>query len=356
VSAVQPGRVALLCEVLRPPLDEGIRIIAANMAREIGARVDLMAAGETDAQVEGVGVQGVLGNRWFISSRLRDSLRRFGPEAILYVPWTSMTPRTLIRCAVLKRYVPRATVAVLACQPRAVGAAMRLSRRIGAPDRVLALGPGAESQAAALDIPAERIDAGVDAGRFRPASPEQRLALRRRAGIDPGAHVVLHVGHLKASRNVGVLEEIARMDGFVAILVASSSTRTERDLAARLAGAGAVVMTHHQDRIEFAYQMADTYIFPVLSPLDAIEQPLSVLEAAACGLNIVSTPYGGLPDLLWGGGDTILWEAVPERFAGRIARLLEGSERRAARRLVEGLTWSRAAGRVLEALAAAGKA
>ncbi len=61
--------------------------------------------------------------------------------------------------------------------------------------------------------------------------------------------------------------------------------------------AGVIVIDKYLEAIEEIYQAADCYVFPVSSETGSIETPLSVLEAMACNLPVVSTRFGGLEDL-----------------------------------------------------------
>ncbi|HEY3175150.1 MAG TPA: glycosyltransferase [Candidatus Polarisedimenticolia bacterium] len=343
-------RIAVLCEVMHAPFDEGIRIFAAELARALSRSRETLLVSGKDSELDGRPIHGALTDRWFLSRRLAGLLRGFDPDEILYIPWTSLTARTLVRAGIARRSARRAVLGVAALQPRPVDLLMRTLVRAGGPDVVMAAGPGAAEQAARLGLRAVRISTGVDLSRFRPAAAGERATLRSRAGIDPGRYVVLHVGHLKESRNVGVLERLARLERVTCMLVASSSTVAQKRLASRLGEAGVVVMTHHQDRIEFAYRLADAYLFPVTSTLDAIEMPLSVLEAAACDLAIVSTPFGALPELLPQG---IHWARTNDEIVDVVGRLASGEGHespRDTRRLVEAYSWHRTAGEVLDAL------
>ena len=42
--------------------------------------------------------------------------------------------------------------------------------------------------------------------------------------------------------------------------------------------------------------MSDLYVFPVVNNTEAIDMPLSVLEAMSCSLPVISTRFGGLVD------------------------------------------------------------
>ena len=43
--------------------------------------------------------------------------------------------------------------------------------------------------------------------------------------------------------------------------------------------------------------MSDYYVFPALDPISAIEFPLSVFEALACGIPVFHKPFGALEDI-----------------------------------------------------------
>ncbi|MCL6479117.1 MAG: glycosyltransferase family 4 protein, partial [Peptococcaceae bacterium] len=46
------------------------------------------------------------------------------------------------------------------------------------------------------------------------------------------------------------------------------------------------------------YQMADCYVFPVLKEFSCIDMPLSVLEAMACNIGVITTRYQALPKIV----------------------------------------------------------
>ena len=349
-------RIAVVCEVMHPPFDEGIRIYAAELARALGRTHKLLLLSEKEGALDTTPIHGALTDRYFLSRQLADLIDGFKPDGVVYLPWTSLTSRTIVRTWALRRYARGARIGLVSLQPRRVDGLSRLLALRKGPDIVMSTGPGTQDQARRLGYRTARIGTGVDHERFRPATPPQRAELRRRAGIDPDRFVVLHVGHLKESRNVGVLERIAGLQGVNCLLVASTSTQARQDLAERLRQSGVTVMTHHQDRIEFAYRLADAYLFPVTSPLDAIETPLSVLEAAACGLAIVSTPFGALPDLL---DDAARWARTEDEMVAAV-ELLTGSRQgetglgAEARKKVLSMTWDRVAADLVKTLFATG--
>jgi glycosyltransferase involved in cell wall biosynthesis len=56
------------------------------------------------------------------------------------------------------------------------------------------------------------------------------------------------------------------------------------------------VLDEHLPNIEELYRLADCYVFTPTSTDHALAMPLSVLEAMACNLPVVSTPFGALSE------------------------------------------------------------
>lgn len=351
-------RLALICEVLHPPLDEGIRIVAAELASAFSRACDVDLIGEIDTEVRGLPVRGVLTDRFFLGGALAAELSRFSPEAILYVPWTSLTARSFFRIGRLRRRAPGRPVGVLALQPRGAGWVQRLALRTGRPDRVFAFGPEVEREAAALEIPCQRLQGGVDLDRFRPFEEHGRADLRRSLGLPISAYIVLHVGHLKPGRGVLALKGVQELEGVQALLIASTSTEPDAGTRRDLQSAGVRVLDQHQERIEEYYRAADAYLFPVSSASDSIELPLSVLEAMACNLPIITTPFGGLPSLLGGARTGVTLVDSESAIPRAVMECMRERPRPDLRGLVGPLTWGAMADRILEGLggAAAGAA
>jgi glycosyltransferase involved in cell wall biosynthesis len=127
------------------------------------------------------------------------------------------------------------------------------------------------------------------------ASDETKTDLRRKYGIDEHAFVVLHVGHINPNRNIELLKSVAGIGDIKVVMVGSTSTPQNQDMMQNMRRSGVMVMTEYIPHIEEIYQLADAYLFPVVSDNAAIGVPLSVLEAMSCNLPIITTRFGGLP-------------------------------------------------------------
>jgi len=343
-------RLTILCEVLHPPLDEGVRIVAAELAHAFSRRLKVTLLGMRDAEVAGLAVEGVLTDRFFVGSALARSLLAARPEAMLYIPWTSLTPRTLLRVAMLRRRSPGVPIGVLAMQPRGAGWLARLGCRLGKPDRVFATGPTVERQATELEIPITRLEGGVDLDRFRPRGEESMSDLRKRLGLHTSPYLVLHVGHLKPSRGILALKAVQALEGVQALLITSTSTAADADTRRELQESGVRVIDHSLPNVDDFYRAADCYLFPVTSSLDAIELPLSILEAMATNLPIITSRFGGVPELLDGAGPGVAFAAAQEEFPRLVMAFRKDRPRPALRDRVRSLTWDAMSARITEAL------
>ena len=291
--AVARRRVCVLSEDLSGAPDEGVKKLALSIARAIGQRHDLTLL-STEGRAPLDGARLAAAPRTFMSTALRRELARAAPEILIYVSRSSTTLMAFLRSRVLRLFCPDARLVLVGLQARRHG---RLQRRLAgrlAPDLVLVQSPESQRYLETLGCRTALLPSGVDTAVYRPVSLGERRDLRQRYGLPHDRPIVLHVGHLKRERGVGVLADLAA-GGVQPVLITSSSTAQQPGLAEELRRAGVDVRTDYQPNVEHFYQLADCYVFPVASGDHAIEVPLSVLEAFACDLPVVTTRHGGLP-------------------------------------------------------------
>jgi glycosyltransferase involved in cell wall biosynthesis len=165
-----------------------------------------------------------------------------------------------------------------------------------------------------LGVRVFQIPPGVDCDWFRPPQLDERARSRVALGIQPAERVVLHVGHLQAGRNLGVLAELTNA-GHVVMLVVSPRFPPDPSMAAELRASGVRLVTDKLPDIRMAYWAADSYVFPTIELNAAVGVPLSVLEALACGVPVVTTPFDGLPDAIGQDCPGVLWAQPTEMDA-----------------------------------------
>ena len=216
-------------------------------------------------------------------------------------------------------------------------------------DAFVAMSERIREEFLAAGVPPERvahIPHGVDTERFRPASPAEREALRRRLGLAPDAIVVAWTGRVLRGKGLETL--LAAFAGVVGgeprarlLLVGSGagqalSIEDELKERVRAAGLGArVTFTGRVDGVEDWLRASDVFAFP--SVFEALG--ISLVEAAACGLPCVGSRTGGIVDAIEEGrtgrlvppGDTEALGAALQELAADPAR--RTSMGQAARRL-----------------------
>jgi len=342
-------RVVVFGERLAPPPDEGIKKLTLSLAaalRDSGHDVRLLTTG--GANWPEMGLTNIPADRLLRSAELAAALRSFRPAAVIYVPTASLTLASAARGRMLKRYAGGAPVALVATQGRRHNGAVRLAARLLAPDLCAVQSAVTLAQARALGWRTVHLPPGVDLATFRPVSPTEKARLRAKHGLPVDRPVVLHAGHLNRSRGVHDLAAIA--DLACPVLAASTSTPQDVTLSEELAAAGVRLFTGYMPHIEELYQAADAYLFPVprdpLAP-SSIDLPLSVLEAAACDLPVITTRFGALPEL-WADAAGVTFYEDRAALRRAVAQLRAGPG--GTRRLAESFGWDAAANALLKGL------
>jgi len=270
-------------------------------------------------------------------------LRAFKPDIIhlmlgpttegLLVSWLCMLP--------LRR--ARLVVSAPNPSPTLRGIAVRLCN----PDLVLVQSERSERFFRSVEMPAMFLPNGVDIDRFAPIPLPSRQALRAEHGLDPDRFTLLHVGPLIPGRNLIPFARLSE-EGYQVVIVGREPV--DRETMDRLTGAGCRVFTRHVEHIEQYYHLADCYVFPV--PPDqltaSIETPLSVLEAMAANLPVITTHFGAIPRLFPSGGDGFFLMDHPDQLRQSIASIRASPDPVRTRELVAPYSWKAIGVRVRE--------
>lgn len=320
-------------ESLAPPYDEGVRNLVSQVfaAAADNPNVLRLCCRGDGAQAEVVATNGLL------SRSLMQSVRSFAPDVIFFIPAGAMTAGSLIRTQVLRFYGRGCPVVILSVQPKSLSVLGRTALTLFKPDLILTQSSLEADRMRDLGCRAKMVPAGVDLAKFAPVDDTTKAKLRTKHNVGVHDKVVLHVGHLRESRNIGIFKRIQAAENTRCIMIGSTRTQRDQDLISEMANAGVMIVSDYQPNIEEWYQLADLYVFPVTIADAAIQFPLSVLEALACNLPVVTTRFGGLVDILpetdgltYADGDDELVSAVLAFDFGRS---------RSVRPLVEALSW-----------------
>lgn len=178
------------------------------------------------------------------------------------------------------------------------------------------------------------LPSGVDTTTFH-SSEEGVEQVREEFGL-VDRPIFLHVGHVKSGRNVEALTSLTEY-GEV-LIIGSPSTNPEEEVIQYLERSGCTVSTDYIPDISKVYNSADIYVFPVVDDAHSIQFPLSVLEAMACDLPVLSTPFGTLPEYFEEGQGLEFIEDVRSINRDTIDRVQETVRNR---NRVEHLSWEK---------------
>jgi glycosyltransferase involved in cell wall biosynthesis len=194
-----------------------------------------------------------------------------------------------------------------------------------------------EAEYLAQGIPPARIVSipnSVDPARFRPIAHAECLALRARLGIPPGRRVATFTGRLVTTKGLPSLlrawsSVVAHRPDVLLVLVGSGGLGLQNceaelrryvhdhDLENSVIFAGSV------DHVHEYLQASDLFVFP--SEREAFG--ISVIEAMACGLPVVTTGVDGIRDVIRPGVDALLAPPGDDAaLAAAILLALEGGE------------------------------
>jgi len=337
-------RVCLISDCLAQPFDEGARVLARGLAEGLRTCCEVLALGTHPRAAPGS-----CGDWLPDSGAAASAAREFRPDFLLVFPHASNTVPALLRSRLLARRSGVRRFAFLAYQPRPHGLVGRRLQRWLAPELTLCLSAESERRFREEGVAAERILCGLDLARFTPATPEEKRRLREQHGFAPDQRLALHVGHAKPGRNLEVMIEACRRADWTGVFVLSTFDAADAQVLRQLDDAGFRVVDGADAVIEEWYRLADCYVFPVRDPLACAEVPMSVLEALACGLPVVASRFGGLPDLL-PSCERLTYADTDVAFAECLLALEGSAARRPAQ--IEQLGRDRVAAEVLRVLEA----
>jgi len=192
-----------------------------------------------------------------------------------------------------------------------------------------------------LGVPESRwtvVPPGVDA-RFRPPTPEERLAVRARYGLPP--RYLLAVGNPKPHKNLALLARIAARLPVPLVLLAGEA-------AGRVFPSPTRVLSQVDEaHLPALYGGADALLLP--SRHEGFGLP--ALEAMASGSPVLAANAGSLPEVT-GGAAGLLDPDAPEAWLAASTALLEDPGMRArwvsaGRERARAYTWERCARQTL---------
>ena len=280
----------VLSDCLRERLDEGCIKVANSLTRRIKQKYPDTVVVSYNRKPKNSDVHLKL-NKLFLNRKLFSLIK--SNTSVLYIPFASNTLGSAIRTFMLSLFGRRPVKVIFALRFQ-MGFLTKLLLKLSKAEIIALSGESFEFYKNRIGN-ATYLKTGIDVERFSPVNAEDKVILKKKYGIPTDKKLVLHVGHLKDGRNVEKLLDID--DKYTVMLVTSTVTKDEINEGLRdklKSRSNIFVVDSFVENIEEIYQMSDVYLFPVQENQNCIDVPLSVLEAAACNIPIVTTEYGEL--------------------------------------------------------------
>lgn len=302
-------KILLASEEITNRPREGSLVFLMHLSRFLQREGELTVAhavGEFDPDIR---LLRALSPKTLVTRELLRIVRRERFDVILYVPQSGLTAFGIARGGLLRLLAKSPTITI-GLQDRSVGRSHALFSALSKPDLVLSPVSSVRERLERLGIDTGFIMPGYDDRLFKPASPEIRAQLKRKYNLPRDRYVLLHVGHIKESRNLEVL--LRYRDWGPDIQPVVKAGELDPSWAHRLRMAGIIVIDEYLDEVHELYQASDCYFFPVNSPTGAVEIPLSVIEACACNLPVLTTRFGGLVEAIREGNGFSYYDRISE--------------------------------------------
>lgn len=290
----QTERIIFIAEDISYPVDEGMKKFNYFLLRYLQSHYAEFKLYSFTNDYPNVNF-GKIQSKSFISLKLFKDIRSFHPRLIIYSPFSSGTMYSFLRLFALNLASKSSKTIIINLQRRSHNWIFKKIIKLIRPYRVAVFSAKDHDYFTSMGLDTVFCRTGVDMDQFVPVSIERKGQLRRKYGFIESDKVILHIGHINPTRNIDILKFLLK-DGSKVVIVGSTSTSQDKELKDDLENVGIKIFADYIEHIEELYQLSDVYVFPVKNDHSAIEFPLSVLEAMACNLPVVTTSYGSLPD------------------------------------------------------------
>ena len=317
-------------------LDEGMRNTAYYLYRELSNYCEIK----------------LMDMRKWKSRQFWVQLKKFNPDIVHYLHGPTIL--TFIFLRFVKMYIPRAKIIVSAPRP-ILPTPVRPLLRYLKPNLILAQSNLTYNIFKSRGINVKLFPVGVDVNRFHPVRESKKFELRRKYGLPLSKFLILHIGSIKPGRNTHLLRYLNSEENQV-LVVGRVTTNNDQKIYKELINGGSIVWLKYFKNVEELYQMADCYVYPAVHKFDrwgrnitdSIELPLTVLEAMATNIRVVTTRFGGLP-VFFEEGDGLVYidDPTPESILEQVEKIKK-EKKINTRKKVLPFSWDKIAEMLLE--------
>ena len=311
-------KILFVTEEINSPYDEGIKKSVYNIYNYLKENFlvkVICRKGFTDKDIRVVKT-----NKLFYSSVVKNIIKNYQPDIILYIPFASDTFASYLRLKMLKKFYPKSKTIFVILQPKELKKWQKQLIPYLKPDMGLTSSPQLIEKWNNLSISSKVLPLFTDLNQFKIILKNRKIELRKKYNIPVDKFVISHIGHINWGRNLEALIPLQFADNQI-VVVGSSSTPDdapkEENLKNKLIQKGIIILDGYIKNIEEIYQLSDLYIFPVIFQGGSINMPLSILEARACGIPVLTTDFGSMKHYMEHDNGGIYY-SIPDDFLENI--------------------------------------
>lgn len=309
------NKVLFITEILIPPFDEGIKKTVYNVYKELSSKYELTVIcreGMDERNIHQIST-----NALFLSRKLYRTIKQLNPKTIVYFPFASSTFASYLRLKSISLFSRKSNVVFIALQPKCLSKWQHIVVKLFLkPKYALTPSPELFNEWQQKAIMSKLFPLLTSLEKFKPLSDStKKNNLRKKYGLPFDKFIISHMGHLNYGRNLQSL--IPLQDNQTQVVVVSS-TSTPKDaigpinIQKELINNGIIIIDQYIEHIKEIYQLSDLYIFPVEAKNSSIGMPLSILEARACGIRVLTTDFGSIRHFLDNDNGNIFYSASSE--------------------------------------------
>jgi len=276
-------------ELLFPPYDEGVKKLAYMI-------YDTLKQKNNVTLVRDISFLPNFINTILIMPRIIIKSATKRAEKIVYIPKGALTFSAIMKIWLASFFLGDKLVIISVQRKTLSPLQKKIVSQINIKN-IFTLSSAMAEELSELGIHADVLSTGIDQSKFLPMDTDNH-SLKIKYSLPENKKILLHVGHIRETRNILWLLDVHKsLPNIQVVIIGSTATEQDEHVRMRLESEGVIILREAFPDIQEIYQASDVYCFPVTELEGAMEIPLSVLEAMAVNLPIITTKFGRLPEL-----------------------------------------------------------